>query len=67
MYGEVIKGTKILHGRGICISKSIGALIKGYFFDGIPNGKSEMIFSDGGYFEGEFLNGEKFGKGKEVL
>ena len=66
MYGEVIKGTKILHGRGIYISKSLGVLVKGYFFDGKQNGKSEMIFSDGGNFEGEFLNGVKFGKGKEV-
>ena len=65
-YGEVIKGTKILHGRGIYISKSLGVLVKGYFFDGKQNGKSEMIFSDGGNFEGEFLNGVKFGKGKEV-
>ena len=30
MYGEVIKGTKILHGRGICISKSIGVSLMEY-------------------------------------
>ena len=65
-YGEVIKGTSTFHGRGIYISKNLGVVMKGYFFAGKLNGKGEMIFSDGGFYEGEFLNGVKHGKGKEV-
>ncbi len=64
-YGEVIKGNKTMHGRGIFLSKELGALYKGYFFDDKPDGKGELIYSDGGYYEGEFVNGKKHGKGKE--
>ena len=28
--------------------------------------KGELIYSDGGYYEGEFVNGKKHGKGKEI-
>ena len=65
-YGEVIKGNKTMHGRGIFLSKELGALYKGYFFDDKPDGKGELIYSDGGYYEGEFVNGKKHGKGKEI-
>ena len=65
-YGEVIKGNKTMHGRGIFLSKELGALYKGYFFDDNPDRKGELIYSDGGYYEGEFVNGKKHGKGKEI-
>ena len=67
IYGEVIKGTKILHGRGICINKEYGVLLRGYFFHNLPKGEGEILYVDGSYFEGEFKNWEKNGKGKLVF
>ena len=66
IYGEVIKGTKILYGRGIFIAKTLNTIVKGYFFNGMLHGKGEIIYNNGDYCEGEFLNGEQFGEGKEV-
>ena len=66
-YGEVIKGTKILHGRGIFVDKNSGVLLRGIFRNGIPHGKGEMIYGDGQIYEGEFKNGCKFGEGKEIF
>lgn len=67
IYGEVLKGTKLLNGRGIHINKETGILLKGYFKNSLLHGKGEMIYSDGQYYEGEFINGFKFGKGKEIF
>lgn len=66
IYGEVIKGTKILFGRGIIIDKAFPAIVKGYFFDGRLHGKGEIIYGNGDYCEGEFFDFEQFGEGKEV-
>ena len=66
-YGEVIKGTKILHGRGIFVDKNSGILLRGIFLNGILHGKGEMIYGDGQIYEGEFKNGCKFGEGKEIF
>ena len=67
IYGEVIKGTKVLHGRGIYINKKLGLMYRGYFFDNSPHIKGEFIYSDGGSYKGEIRSAFKFGQGKEIL
>ena len=44
------------HGRGFKILVN-GGVIEGNWKDGVLNGKSRLIYSNGDYFEGEFLNG----------
>ncbi len=67
LYGELIKGTKVLHGRGIYIDKKLGLIYRGYFFDNSPHIKSECIYTDEGSYKGEIRSSFKFGHGKEIL
>ena len=61
--GQVNPDTGLRHGQGVYKYKNPYFQYEGEFVDGVKHGKGKLIFSDGGFIEGNFENNQIMGEG----